>query len=69
MCSYYAIAYCCGPKCNSDGKRNVPGTSFNESASDSEAKAAWVRAIARKDWMPNTTSHYLVALISRFLRC
>ncbi|KAH6931148.1 hypothetical protein HPB50_022505 [Hyalomma asiaticum] len=61
------MAYCCVPKCNSDVKRKVPGISFHEIPSDSEARAAWLKAIARKDWTPNTTSRYSVVCSRHFL--
>ncbi|KAH8026445.1 hypothetical protein HPB51_020555 [Rhipicephalus microplus] len=61
------MAYCCVPKCKSDAKRKVPGISFHEIPSDSEARAAWLKAIARKDWMPNTTSRYSVVCSRHFL--
>ncbi|KAH7960463.1 hypothetical protein HPB49_020037 [Dermacentor silvarum] len=61
------MAYCCVPKCNSDGKRKLPGISFHDIPSDSEARAAWLKAIARKDWTPNTTSRYSVVCSRHFL--
>ncbi|KAH8019690.1 hypothetical protein HPB51_021012 [Rhipicephalus microplus] len=61
------MAYSCVPKCKSDAKRKVPGISFHEIFSDSEARTAWLKAIARKDWMPNTTSRYSVVCSRHFL--
>ncbi|KAH7973905.1 hypothetical protein HPB49_006801 [Dermacentor silvarum] len=61
------MAYCGVPKCNSDGKRKLPGISFHEIPSDSEARAPWLKAIARKDWTPNTTSLYSVVCSRHFL--
>ncbi|KAH7979593.1 hypothetical protein HPB49_009994 [Dermacentor silvarum] len=50
-----------------DGKRKLPGISFHEIPSDSEARAAWLKAIARKDWTSNTTSRYSVVCSRHFV--
>ncbi|KAH6921209.1 hypothetical protein HPB50_027806 [Hyalomma asiaticum] len=61
------MASCYVRKCNSDVKRKVPGISFHEIPSDSEARATCLKAIARKDWTPNKTSRYSVVCSRHFL--
>lgn len=61
------MAYCCVPKCKSDSKRKVPGTSFHEIPSDSQLRETWLEVVARKDWVPNTTLRYSVVCRRHFL--
>lgn len=60
------MAYCCVPRCFSDAKRKEQGVSFHEIPSDDELRAKWLKLIARKDWVPNTTSRYSVVCSKHF---
>lgn len=52
------MAYCCVPRCHSDGKRGNRIISFHEIPADEALREQWLKAIKRDDWVPNATSNY-----------
>ncbi|XP_049274277.1 peroxynitrite isomerase THAP4-like [Rhipicephalus sanguineus] len=49
---------CCVPFCTSSQRKKEAGVSFHEIPANTELRERWLRVIARKNWVPNSTSNY-----------
>ncbi|XP_049266799.1 uncharacterized protein LOC119374049 [Rhipicephalus sanguineus] len=49
---------CCVPFCTSSQRKKEAGVSFHEIRVNTELRERWLRVIARKNWVPNSTSNY-----------
>lgn len=50
------MAYCCVPLCKSNSKKKL-GISFHEFPGNETYRQAWLKAISRKDFVPNENSN------------
>lgn len=60
------MSYCCVPYCKSDKKKKL-GISFHEFPSDESRRQAWLKAVSRKDFVPNDKSSSSVVCSLHFL--
>lgn len=58
--------YCCVPFCTSDRKKQL-GISFHEFPANDNRREAWLKAISRKDFLPNDKSASSVVCSLHFL--
>lgn len=57
------MSYCCVPYCKSDKKKKL-GISFHEFPSDESRRQAWLKAVSKKDFVPNDKSSSSVVAVT-----